>query len=208
MDSRKVMVGMGKNFISDTAIVEDLVSIGDNTKIWHHAHIRSNVTLGVNVIIGSNVYLGTGVSVGNNSKIQSSSLIYEPAQIDDGVFVGPGVILTNDHNPRAINPNETQKGSLDWNKAGVVVRHGASIGAGAICVGPIEVGKWAMIGAGAVVVKDVPNFALVVGVPARQIGWVGKEGAKLLEVSSTKFKCPISKKLYDLEGSNLIEENS
>ena len=202
------MVDMNKNFISETAIVEDLVSIGSNAKIWHHTHIRSNVTLGDNVIIGSNVYIGIGVSVGSNSKIQNNSLIYEPAQIDEGVFVGPGVIFTNDHNPRAINSSETQKSSLDWNKAGVVVRHGASIGAGAICVGPIEIGKWAMIGAGAVVVKDVPNFALVVGVPARQIGWVGKAGAKLLEVSSTKFKCPISKKLYDLEGLNLIEENS
>jgi UDP-2-acetamido-3-amino-2,3-dideoxy-glucuronate N-acetyltransferase len=202
------MVDMDKNFISETAIVEDLVSIGGDAKIWHHAHIRSKVTLGANVIIGSNVYIGIGVSVGNNSKIQNNSLIYEPAQIDEGVFVGPGVIFTNDHYPRALNPNETQKGSLDWNKAGVVVRHGASIGAGAICVGPVEIGKWAMIGAGAVVVKDVPNFALVVGVPARQIGWVGKDGARLLEQSSTTFKCPISEKLYYLEGSNLIEENS
>ena len=202
------MVDMDKNFISETAIVEDVVSIGSNAKIWHHAHIRSNVTLGTNVIIGSNVYIGIGVSVGSNSKIQNNSLIYEPAQIDDGVFVGPGVIFTNDHKPRAINPNETQKGPLDWNKAGVVVRHGASIGAGAICVGPIEIGKWAMIGAGAVVVNDVPNFALVVGVPARQIGWVGKDGTRLLEQSSTIFKCPTSEKLYYLEGSNLIEENS
>ena len=199
---------MDQYFVSSTAILEDSVTIGNGAKVWHFAHIRSDVNLGSNVIIGENVYIGPGISVGDNSKIQSNSLIYEPAQIDDGVFVGPGVILTNDHNPRAINPNETQKGSLDWNKSGVVVRHGASIGAGAICVGPIEIGKWAMIGAGAVVVKDVPNFALVVGVPARQIGWVGKDGAKLLEVSSTKFKCPISKKLYDLEGLNLIEENS
>ena len=200
------MVGMSKNYISDTAIVEDLVSIGNNVKIWHHAHIRSNVTLGVNVIIGSNVYIGAGVSVGDNSKIQNNSLIYEPAQIDNGVFIGPGVIFTNDHNPRAINPNETQKDSLDWNKAGVVVRQGASIGAGAICVGPIEIGKWAMIGAGSVVVRDVPNYALVVGVPAIHIGWVGKDGVKLIERNSTTFKCPLSKKLYHLEGSNLIEE--
>jgi len=199
---------MNDCFVASTAILEDSVTIGNGVKVWNFAHIRRNVNLGSNVIIGDNVYIGPGISVGDNSKIQNNSLIYEPAQIDDGVFIGPGVIFTNDHYPRAINPNKTQKGSLDWNKAGVVVRQGASIGAGATCVGPIEIGNWAMIGAGAVVVKDVPNHALVVGVPARQIGWVGKDGAKLLEVSATKFKCPISKKLYDLEGSNLIEESS
>jgi acetyltransferase-like isoleucine patch superfamily enzyme len=200
------MVGMNKNFISNTAIVEDSVTIGTNVKIWHHAHIRSNVNLGINVIIGSNVYIGSSVSVGENSKIQNNALIYEPAQIGNGVFIGPGVIFTNDHSPRAINPDKTQKGSSDWNKAGVVVGEGASIGAGAICVGPIEIGKWALVGAGAVVVEDVPNYALMVGVPARQIGWVGKDGVKLIEQSSKVFRCPVSKKLYCLEGSNLIEE--
>ena len=200
------MVGMNKNFISNTAIVEDSVTIGTNVKIWHHAHIRSNVYLGINVIIGSNVYIGVGVSIGDNSKIQNNSLIYEPAQINDGVFIGPGVIFTNDRNPRAVNSDKTQKGSLDWNKAGVVVGEGASIGAGAICVGPIEIGKWALVGAGAVVIEDVPNYALMVGVPARQIGWVGKDGVKLIEQTSKVFGCPVSKKIYHLEGSNLIEE--
>ena len=192
------MVGMNKNFISNTAIVEDSVTIGTNVKIWHHAHIRSNVDLGVNVIIGSNVYIGSGVSIGDNSKIQNNALIYEPAQIGNGVFIGPGVIFTNDHNPRAINSDNTQKSSSDWNKAGVLVGEGASIGAGAICVGPIEIGKWALVGAGAVVVEDVPNYALMVGVPARQIGWVGKDGVKLIEQSSKVFRCPVSKKIYHL----------
>ena len=199
------MVGMNKNFISNTAIVEDSVSIGTNVKIWHHAHIRSNVDLGINVIIGSNVYIGSGVSIGDNSKIQNNALIYEPAQIGNGVFIGPGVIFTNDHNPRAINSDNTQKSSSDWNKASVLVGEGASIGAGAICVGPIEIGKWALVGAGAVVIEDVPNYALMLGVPARQIGWVGKDGVKLIEQSSKVFRCPVSKKLYRLEGSNLIE---
>jgi acetyltransferase-like isoleucine patch superfamily enzyme len=196
---------MYKYFVSSTAIVEDSVTIGNGAKVWHFAHVRSDVNLGTNVIIGDNVYIGPRISVGDNSKIQNNSLIYEPAQIGNGVFIGPGVIFTNDHNPRAINPNEMQKSSLDWNKAGVVVRQGASIGAGAICVGPIEIGKWAMIGAGAVVVKDVPNYALVMGVPARQTGWVGKDGVKLYEQSSKVFRCPVSNKLYHLEGSNLVE---
>jgi len=196
---------MSKNFIAETAIVENSVVIGNNVKIWHYAHIRSNVNLGLNVIIGSNVYIGVGVNIGDNSKIQNNALIYEPAQISNGVFIGPGVIFTNDRNPRAINSDKTQKSSLDWNKAGVVVGEGASIGAGAICVGPIEIGKWALVGAGAVVVKDVPNYALVMGVPARQMGWVGKDGVKLIEQSSKIFRCPVSKKLYHLEGSNLAE---
>ena len=182
------------------------MTIGNGAKVWHFAHIRSDVNLGSNVIIGENVYIGPGITVGDNSKIQNNSLIYEPAQIDNGVFIGPGVIFTNDHNPRAINSDKTQKSSLDWNKAGVVVGEGASIGAGATCVGPIGIGKWVMIGAGAVVVTDVPNYALMVGVPARQIGWVGKEGVKLIEQTSKVFRCPVSKKIYHLEGSNLIEE--
>ena len=197
---------MNQYFVSSSAILEDSVTIGYGAKIWHFAHIRSDVNLGSNVTIGENVYIGPGIGVGDNSKIQNNSLIYEPAQIGNGVFIGPGVIFTNDHNPRAINPNETQKSSLEWNKAGVVVRQGASIGAGATCVGPIEIGKWAMIGAGAVVIKDVPNYALMVGVPARQIGWVGKEGVKLIEQTSKVFSCPVSKKIYHVEGSNLIEE--
>lgn len=197
---------MDQYFVSSTAILGDSVTIGNGAKVWHFAHIRSDVNLGSNVIIGENVYIGPGISVGDNSKIQNNSLIYEPAQIDNGVFIGPGVIFTNDHNPRAINSDKTQKSSLDWNKAGVVVGEGASIGAGATCVGPIGIGKWAMIGAGAVVLTDVPNYALMVGVPARQIGWVGKDGVKLIEQTSKVFKCPVSKKIYHLEGSNLIEE--
>jgi UDP-2-acetamido-3-amino-2,3-dideoxy-glucuronate N-acetyltransferase len=196
---------MSKNFIADTAIMEDTVAIGNDVKVWHYAHIRSHVYLGNNVIIGSNVYIGSGVHIGEFSKIQNNALIYEPAKIGNGVFIGPGVIFTNDHNPRAINSDNTQKSSSDWNKAGVVVGDGASIGAGAICVGPIEIGKWALVGAGTVVVEDVPNYALMVGVPARQIGWVGKDGFKLIEQSSKVFRCPVSKKLYRLEGSNLIE---
>jgi UDP-2-acetamido-3-amino-2,3-dideoxy-glucuronate N-acetyltransferase len=197
---------MSKNFIAETAILENSVVIGNNAKIWHYAHIRSNVNLGSNVIVGSNVFIGSGVSIGENSKIQNNVLIYEPAHIGNGVFIGPGVIFTNDHNPRAINSDKTQKGSLDWNKAGVIVGEGASIGAGAICVGPIEIGKWALVGAGAVVAEDVPNYALMVGIPARQIGWVGKDGVKLIEQTSKVFMCPVSKKLYYLKGSNLIEE--
>ena len=196
---------MSAYFTSDTAIVADSASIGDGTKIWDYARVRENVTLGENVIIGSYVYVGPGITVGRNSKIQNNAQIYEPAIINAGVFIGPGVIFTNDHNPRAINPDGSQKSASDCQQAGVVVNQGASIGAGAICVGPVQIGEWAMVGAGSVVTDNVLNYALVVGVPAKQIGWVGKSGVRLIEQSPTSFKCPTSGELYELKGSNLIE---
>ena len=196
---------MSAYFTSDTAIVADSASIGDGTKIWDYARVRENVTLGENVIIGSYVYVGPGITVGRNSKIQNNAQVYEPAVINAGVFIGPGVIFTNDHNPRAINPDGSQKSANDWQQAGVVVNQGASIGAGAVCVGPVQIGEWAMVGAGSVVTDNVLNFALVVGVPAKQIGWVGKSGVKLIEQSPTSFKCPTSGELYELKGLKLIE---
>ena len=197
---------MSASFTSDTAIVAESVSIGDGAKIWDYAKIRENVTLGENVIIGSYVYVGPGITVGRNTKIQNNAQIYEPALINSGVFIGPGVIFTNDHNPRAINSDGSQKSATDWQQAGVVVNRGASIGAGAVCVGPVQIGEWAMVGAGSVVTDNVLNYALVVGVPAKQIGWVGKSGVKLIELSPKTFKCPLSGNLYHLEGSNLIAE--
>ena len=197
---------MSASFTADTAIVAESVSIGDGAKIWDYAKIRENVTLGENVIIGSYVYVGPGITVGRNSKIQNNAQIYEPAVINAGVFIGPGVIFTNDHNPRAINSDGSQKSASDWQQSGVVVDQGASIGAGAVCVGPVQIGEWAMVGAGSVVIDNVSNYALVVGVPAKQIGWVGKSGVKLIEQSPKTFKCPLSGDLYNLEGSNLIAE--
>ena len=197
---------MSASFTSDTAIVAESVSIGDGAKIWDYAKVRENVTLGENVIIGSYVYVGPGIIVGRNSKIQNNAQIYEPAVINAGVFIGPSVIFTNDHNPRAINSDGSQKSASDWQQAGVVVNQGASIGAGSVCVGPVQIGEWAMVGAGSVVTDDVLNYALVVGVPAKQIGWVGKSGVKLIEQSPKTFKCPLSGNIYNLEGSNLIAE--
>jgi acetyltransferase-like isoleucine patch superfamily enzyme len=196
---------MSASFTSDTAIVAESASIGDGAKIWDYARIRESVTLGENVIIGSYVYVGPGITIGRNSKIQNNAQIYEPAIINAGVFIGPGVIFTNDHNPRAINPDGSQKSASDWLQAGVVVNQGASIGAGAVCVGPVQIGEWAMVGAGSVVTDNVLNYALVVGVPAKQIGWVGKSGVRLIEQTPISFKCPTSGEFYELKGLNLIE---
>ena len=199
---------MSKAFCAPTSIIEDEVKLSEGVKVWNFSHIRSGAQIGSNTIIGDYVYIGQGVVVGSNCKIQNSAQIYEPAQIEDGVFIGPGVILTNDKNPRAINSDKSQKSPSDWQPAPVSIKQGASIGAGAVCIGPVQIGQWAMIGAGSVVVDDVLNYALVAGVPARQIGWVGKGGVKLVEQSSKTFKCPISEKIYNLEGTNLVELSS
>ena len=197
---------MAESFIADSALVSPLSSLGKNLRIWHQSQIREESTIGDNVIIGRNVYIGPGVEIGMNTKIQNNALIYEPAKIGIGVFIGPGVIFTNDRYPRSINPDYSQKGASDWDQVGVEVGDGAAIGAGVICIAPVKIGLWASIGAGAVVTKNVKNFALVVGSPARQIGWVGKAGILLREVKRGEFVCPDTNENYAVEGDELIEK--
>lgn len=120
--------------------------------------------------------MGTGVRIGDNVKLQNYALVYEPAELGDGVFVGPAVVLTNDRNPRSVGPEGRQKRGGDWEAVGVTVAEGASLGARSVCVAPLRIGRWAMVAAGAVVTHDVPDFGLVVGVPARRVGWVGRSG--------------------------------
>jgi acetyltransferase-like isoleucine patch superfamily enzyme len=195
---------MSNVYISSNSIVHPTTTLDSGTKIWDYTKIREKAELGKNVIIGSFVYIGPEVKIGDNCKIQNNVQIFEPTVIFDGVFIGPGVIFTNDHNPRAINSDLSQKDPNDWEKVKVEVNQGASIGAGSICVGPVKIGSWAMIGAGSVVLQDVKSFALVVGVPAKQIGWVGKAGVKLTVESPTTYRCPVSGEIYNLVGSNLV----
>lgn len=165
--------------IQDSADVSPTASIGDGSSIWHLAQVREDATVGENCNIGRGAYIGPGVVLGANCKVQNYALVYEPARLGDGVFIGPAVVLTNDTYPRAVNPDGTLKSAHDWEPVGVVIETGASIGARATCVAPVTIGKWATVAAGAVVVKDVPAYALVVGVPARRIAWVGEAGVPL-----------------------------
>lgn len=165
--------------VQPTAQVHDSAAIGDGTSVWELAQVRENARLGTDCVIGRGAYIGTGVQIGDKVKIQNHALVYEPARLADGVFIGPAVVLTNDHNPRAVTPDGELKRASDWEAVGVDIAEGASIGARAVCVAPIRIGRWAMVAAGAVVTKDVPDHALVVGVPARQAGWVGRSGARL-----------------------------
>ncbi|MBU6202384.1 MAG: N-acetyltransferase, partial [Acidobacteria bacterium] len=146
--------------------------------------------------IGRGAYVGPGVAMGRNCKLQNLALVYEPAVLGDGVFIGPGAVLTNDLFPRAVNPDQTRKTADDWHAVGVTVCDGASIGARAVCVAPVTIGEWAMVGAGAVVVHDVPAHALVVGSPARQIGWVGRAGHRLVEESNGRWRCDATGETY------------
>ncbi|MFI7674928.1 acyltransferase [Actinophytocola sp. NPDC049390] len=182
-------------FVADSADVADSAKLGEGTKVWHLAQVREDATLGANCIVARGAYIGTGVRMGDNCKIQNFAQVYEPARLADGVFVGPAVVFTNDTYPRAVNPDGSLKSASDWDAVGVTVEEGAAIGARAVCVAPVTVGAWATVAAGAVVTKDVAAFALVVGVPARRIGWVGKAGAPLRQ-EGEHWVCPLTGATY------------
>ena len=192
--------------IHATSDVAANAQIGEGSSIWHYAQIREDCVLGENVIVGRGAYIGTGVHIGSNCKIQNYALVYEPALLEAGVFIGPGVILTNDEYPRAINPDGTQKSGSDWEAQGVTIREGASIGAGSICVAPVEIGAWSLVAAGSTVTKNVPAFALVAGVPAKRIRWVGKAGVPLMDDGAGNFSCPKTGARYIERDSNTLAE--
>jgi UDP-2-acetamido-3-amino-2,3-dideoxy-glucuronate N-acetyltransferase len=190
--------------VAPSADVSERATLGAGTKIWHLAQVREDASLGENCIVGRGAYVGTGVQIGKNTKIQNYALVYEPARLGEGVFIGPAVVLTNDTYPRSISPDGTLKSAHDWVPVGVTVLDGASIGARAVCVAPVTIGRWATVAAGAVVTKDVPPFALVAGVPARRIGWVGKAGHPL-RAEGDFWTCPATGAKYIEEGSSLKE---
>jgi UDP-2-acetamido-3-amino-2,3-dideoxy-glucuronate N-acetyltransferase len=190
------------------ADVDPRARLGPGVSVWHLAQIREDAEIGADCIIGRGAYIGAGVRLGQRCKVQNHALIYEPALLDDGVFVGPAAVFTNDRYPRAVTPEGSIKSAGDWEQVGVTVRCGASIGARAVCVAPVTVGSWAVVAAGAVVVKDVPDFALVAGVPARFVRWVGRTGIALTAAGDGRFRCPRTGASYVQTSETLREETS
>lgn len=187
--------------IHPTADVSPDATLGQGTRVWHLAQVREGAQIGAECVIGRGAYLGPGVVVGDRCKIQNHALVYEPTVLESGVFVGPATIFTNDLNPRAVNVDGTLKRPTDWEMVGVHVGEGASIGARAVCIAPVRIGRGAMVAAGAVVTHDVPDFALVAGVPARRLGWVGRAGVRL----DSHLRCPATGQQYAVTRTGLTE---
>lgn len=178
-------------FSHATAVIDAGCTIGDGTKIWHFSHIMSGCTIGNNCNLGQNVVVSPGVVLGNNVKIQNNVSIYTGVTCEDDVFLGPSMVFTNVINPRSFVVRKDEYKPT-------IVRKGASIGANATIVCGIEIGEFALIGAGAVIIRPVPPYALMVGNPARQIGWVSEEGHKLVFNDENKAWCEQENKGYTL----------
>lgn len=182
--------------ILPSADVDPSAAIGDGSTIWHLAQVREDAVLGRECIVGRGAYVGPGVRLGDQVKLQNYALVYEPAVLEDGVFIGPAAVLTNDLFPRSVDVDGKLKRPDDWDAQAVTVREGASIGARAVIVAGRTIGRWALVGAGAVVTRDVPDFALVVGNPAKRIGWVGRSGERLVAAGPDQWRCPRTGELY------------
>lgn len=188
--------------------------VGDRTRVWDQARVRERVVIGTDCIIGRGAYLDADVTVGDRVKIQNNALVYHGVTVESGVFIGPAAVLTNDRFPRAITVEGQLSGADDWDVAEIRLREGCSVGAAAVVVAGCTVGRFATIGAGAVVTRDVPDHGLVVGNPARLLGWVCRCGQRLVDDAGSPaaagfegpVRCPRDASRYRLEGTVCHEE--
>lgn len=180
--------------IHQSAQVDPGAKIGENAKIWNWVQIRENTEIGENTIISKSVYIDSGVKIGKNVKIQNNVSVYHGVTIEDGVFIGPHVCFTNDKYPRSINPDGTLKSADDWQVSETLIKYGSSIGANSTILPGVTIGRFAMIGSGAIVTKDVPDNGLVVGAPGELKGYVCDCGIKLNKKQAhgklTIYQCP------------------
>lgn len=185
---------MGKYFVHKSSYVDENVTIGSNTKIWHFSHILSNTTIGENSSFGQNCVVGPNVSIGNGVKVQNNISIYEGVEIEDDVFLGPSMVFTNVINPRSFIVRK-----VEFKKT--FLKKGCSIGANVTIVCGCTIGKYSFVGAGAVIIKNVLDYALVVGNPAKQIGWVSKAGIRLEFDKNEEAICKESNEKYLLKNN-------
>lgn len=178
--------------------------MAESARVWDLAQIREDARVGSHCIVGMGAYIDAGVVVGDSCKIQNYALIYSPAVLEEGVFVGPAAVFTNDVFPRAVNRDGSPKGAQDWDRSGVTVGRGASIGGQAVVLGGVQIGSWSLVGAGSVVTGSVQSHALVVGNPARPIGWVGVTGRRL-EKRRDRWVDPSNGDLYEEADGKLTE---
>ena len=184
--------------VHESAIVDDGAKIGNNTRVWHFVHVCSGAQIGEGCSLGQNVFVGNKVTIGNNVKVQNNVSVYDNVHIEDDVFCGPSMVFTNVYNPRSFIERKTEYRDT-------LVKKGATLGANCTIVCGVTIGEYSLVGAGAVINKDVPAFALMVGVPAKQIGWISKYGEQLkLPISGTGTeKCEHTGDTYQLSGSTL-----
>lgn len=194
-------------FIHSTVDIAQTAKIGENTKIWSLTQVREHAIIGENCIIGRNAFIDEGVKLGNNCKIQNNALLYAGVELEDGVFVGPAVCFTNDKLPRAINPEGTLKSAQDWIVGKTLVKHGAAIGANSVIVTGVILGRFCLVGSGAVVTKDIPDFGIVLGNPGRLVGYACRCATRLVHSSSdlTHFTCTNCGRSYRLVNDQLNE---
>jgi UDP-2-acetamido-3-amino-2,3-dideoxy-glucuronate N-acetyltransferase len=181
--------------IANTADVHPSAEIGEGSAVWHGATIREHARLGRECVIGRGAYIDDGVILGDRVKVQNLALVYAPAVLENDVFIGPAVVLTNDRYPRSVSPEGNLKRADDWLAEGVIVREGAAIGARVVVVAGLRIGRYALVAAGAVVSRNIPDFALVRGLPARHAGWVGRAGVPLIRDGSG-WRCPRTSEFY------------
>lgn len=192
---------MSKVFVHDSAIVDDGAALGEGSRVWHFAHVCAGARIGRDVSVGQGVFVGNRVVIGDHCKIQNNVSVYDNVTLEDGVFCGPSMVFTNVHNPRALIERKDEYRDT-------IVRHGATLGANCTIICGVSIGRYAFIGAGAVVSRDVPDFALVAGVPARQIGWISANGQKLdlpLEGEGSAT-CAATGETYSLAGGRVNRE--
>jgi len=187
-------------YVNQYAVVDDNVEIGENSKIWHFTHVQSGSKIGKKCILGQNVNIANNVTIGNFVKIQNNVSVYEGVELEDYVFCGPSMVFTNILNPRSKYPQVGAEFYIN-----TLVKEGASLGANSTIVCGITIGRFAFVGAGAVVTKDVPDFALVVGNPAKIKGWYSEAGKKLIFNENGFASCEKSGKKYKFE-NNLVKE--